>query len=346
MAGGLVIGGIILLKSLKDSGGVGGGGGYNLLAAATPTATTPTTTITTKPAAVAAAAPLKPAIAPSPAAPGLGGVDPHGIKKLFPSVGKVADWYMGNNLQTDPRVELEGSVKPLGTGVYEAHVTTKDTPASFRIHVLSAGSRSYPAQLAAGGADWATMARRGYFMSPKEWKNVEMTIYWNCRTNAPDDMSIYARGGGHGHGWPISCLGNCYISNIRTTGEPRFAKEYWHDGSQGYVFLPGQKFLSIGPVQNKWIGTKAIIKDIPGGVRIDTYVDTTGGMDPSKQNWRLMARLDDKGNLPGKPEVVKNCKATSASQILSWGGPSATFRIDSNVVDVKWASVREISADR
>lgn len=278
---------------------------------------------------------------PSPSGSGAGS-DPHGIKKLYPSSGKVADWYMGNNIQSDPRVELEGSVKPLGTGVYEAHVTTKDTPASFRIHVLSAGSRSYPAQLAAGGADWAAMAKRGYFMSPKEWKNVEMTIYWNCKTNVPDDMSIYARGGGHGHGWPISCLGNCYISNVRTTGEPRFAKEMWHDGSQGYVFLPGQKFLSIGPVQNKWIGTKAIIKDIPGGVRIDTYIDTTGGTDPSKQNWRLMARLDDKGNLPGKPEVVKNCKATSASQILSWGGPSATFRIDSNVVDVKWASVREI----
>jgi hypothetical protein len=52
--------------------------------------------------------------------------------------------------------------------------------------------------------------------------------------------------------------------------------------------------------------------------------------------------LEDKGNLPGKPLIVKSCKATSPNQIISWSGPMATFRIDLNIVDVKWASVREI----
>jgi hypothetical protein len=116
----------------------------------------------------------------------------------------------------------------------------------------------------------------------------------------------------------------------------------WHDGSAGYVFLNGEQYINIGPVQNKWIGMKGIIKDIPGGVRMETFVDTTGGTDPTKQNWKIMAKLDDTGNLPGMPDVVTHCHATSPSQVMSWGGPSATFRIDSNIVDVKWASIREI----
>lgn len=289
------------------------------------------------------------AIRPTEGAAGVG-TDPHGIKKIYQSAGKIPDWYM-TDLNSDKRVKISGTTKNLGNGIFEGHVTAADHPASFRINVsakggdlTSTGEGSYQQQLAAGGADFATLAKRGYMMSPQEWKNVEMTIYWNCKTNSMDEMSLYARGGGHGHGWPIACLGNCYKCQIRLTGEPRFAKEYYHEGSTGYVFLPGTKKFSIGSVQNKWIGQKAIIKDLPGGkgVRMETWCDTQGGMNPSAQNWKLMATLDDTGNLPPKPLIVKSCKATSPNQIISWSGPMATFRIDLNVVDVKWASIREI----
>lgn len=45
-----------------------------------------------------------------------------------------------------------------------------------------------------------------------------------------------------------------------------------------------------------------------------------------------------------KTFVVDNCGASSASEIITWGGPTATFRIDQvDDIDFKWLSIREIS---
>jgi hypothetical protein len=233
------------------------------------------------------------------------------------------------------------------------------------------------------GKNWKELAKnRGYIVGPEDFRNFEATIYWKRigdwkhgpRCDKPDQMTIYGRGGLHDKGWPGGCLGCCYKGSIDynraknlAPGSSYFEKEYHHYGSsEGYserIYQDKSMFtVSQNPnddLSDKWIGEKFLVYDTDDtvedgilAVRCEIWVDKNAEQsmkDPAKQDWELMNVFVDKGDkFPPKDDqlanqMVKECNAISKEQVFAWGGPIVSFRIDCTDLQVKYASIREIT---
>lgn len=279
------------------------------------------------------------------------GADTFGVKKLyFDDTSKTAENWVLTSLTGDSRLRVDGSVTNLGSGVWEGHVTTSDNPASFRINVNTTNPNAMdPATQSILGTHWDQMAIKEYMVDARDFKNVEMTIYWKVTSwSSSDEMSIYARGGRHTDGWPAACLGPCYKGQIQKPGNSRWAKEYHHfSGSDGYVFTAGHNTSTLSDRTNVWTGQKTVLfnKTVNGKqvVRGEIWIDTAGDSNPAAQNWQMVNWFEDSGSFgqPSNTGYISNCHAIS-QQMFNWGGPTAVFRIDDVVVQVKKASVRNI----
>jgi hypothetical protein len=190
--------------------------------------------------------------------------------------------------------------------------------------------------------DHGVLAERGYMQSPNDWKNVEIGGYVKVNDNSVQDdenFAFYARGGRHtGNGNPEGCEGSSLKGDLSYDGTSRFAKEQWH---VSYVFSDRQ-----GPFadpQADWVGFKTIMWNVvqPNGetiVKLENWVDANEDGNEDGPWERIVEVTDDGGwgsqggECGGEPD-----------QIITWGGPIATFRWDgANDVDIKNLSVREI----
>lgn len=178
------------------------------------------------------------------------------------------------------------------------------------------------------------IAARGYMQSPNDWKNVEMTGQVKFNSGSDDDWTWYARGGRNtGNGWPEGCEGTQYKGSLEyTSGRVRWAKEQWH---VSYVFSPWKDSSASG--DHKFVGFKVVmynfLLDGKTAVKMESYVD------PNNDNqWQKVYDWVDKG---GWGSAGGECKGTP-DQIITWGGPQATFRWDNANIDIKNLSVREI----
>jgi hypothetical protein len=282
------------------------------------------------------------------------GVDTFGVKKLYvDNTAKASEnWVMGNMLN-DSRIRVDGTITDKGGGEWEGHVTSADNPASFRINVNTTNPNAMdPNTQSILGTDWRKMLAAGYMVDAKDWRNIEMTIYWKVLSwSDADEMSLYARGGRHSSGWPAGCLGPCYKGQIQKAGNSRWAKEYHHyAGSTGYWFTAGHNTSSLSDRTNVWTGQKVVMYDktVNGKpvVRLEVWKETSdeANGNPTTQNWQMINWLEDDGTNTQDPSdtgFISNCHGVSKQQFL-WGGPTATFRIDNVIVRVKKASVRHI----
>ena len=183
----------------------------------------------------------------------------------------------------------------------------------------------------------AQMEAKGYMQSPNDWKNVEMTgIVKFVSGDSTDSWTWYARGGRHtGSGYPQGCEGTAYKVDLFYNGKVRFAKEQWH---VSYVFT-GTKTPTI-PTNNigKFVGFKGVMYNFQQGgktvVKLELWVDPT-----LTNNWQKVDEFVDSG---GWGSSAGECGG-KPDQIITWGGPTATFRWDNaNNVSIKNLSVREI----
>src|SRR5262245_33461906 len=168
-------------------------------------------------------------------------------------------------------------------------------------------------------------------------KNVEMTVYVKFNAGSEDNFAWYARGGRHTGSGPMEgCEGVAYKGDLYYSGKTQIAKEQWH---VSYDYSPAKN--AIGPIKGKWVGFKFIIYNIvlPGGkigVKMENWVDPN-----SDQHWQKIYEYTDTG---GWGREGAECGGRP-DQVISWGGPIATYRWDSaNDVDFKFLSVREINS--
>jgi hypothetical protein len=183
--------------------------------------------------------------------------------------------------------------------------------------------------------DHSKIAAKGYMQSPNDWKDVEITGYVKLNSGSGDNFAWYARGGRHtGFGYPEGCEGVAYKGDLYYNGQTRWTKEQWHTG--GYVFGDYQK--SMGPLNGKWVGFKAIMYNIQDAgkiaVKLEIWLDKNNDNKWTKVNERIDngGWGNNDGECNGKPD-----------QIITWGGPIGSFRWDSaSDVDIKDFSVREI----
>jgi hypothetical protein len=252
--------------------------------------------------------------------------DKFGIKKIYSTKPGGEEWYM--NMQ-DPNNDPRSKPPSM----------SKNSDGSWRV---SSDQVRYGVYTSAGykpddvEIDHGVIASRGYMQSPNDWKNVEMTgqVKFNSGDSG-ENWAWYARGGRHtGSGNPDGCEGSSLKGDLRyTDGTVRWAKEQWH---VSYVFNSWKN--SPASADGKFVGFKAMMYNtlINGetAVKLELWVDPN-----NDNNWQKVYDFIDQG---GWGNDGGECNG-EPDQIISWGGPIASFRWDgANSVDIKNLSVREI----
>jgi hypothetical protein len=258
-----------------------------------------------------------------------GQTDPFGIQKIYPTKAGGEEWFMDMTDGEDPRSNppslrknSDGSFKVTSSQVrYGAYTTDGYDPE--KINTL----------------DHGTIAQTGFMQSSKDWKNVEMTGYVKVNSGqSGENFAWYARGGRHtGSGSPEGCEGVAYKADLGYDGRTRFAKEQWH---VSYDFTDHKKPMSS--IEGKWVGFKGIMWNmVQNGetvVKMEIWVDKN---EDGKQDGPWV-KVDENTDSGGWGSEGEECGGAS-DQIITWGGPVATFRWDgASDVDIKNFSVREI----
>ena len=272
------------------------------------------------------------------------GMDPFGVRKIYPTRNGGREWFMPENA-TQGDGEWGGANQVTATG--ERGV--------FRVN----GSPRIAVASPAGKA-W--------------WRNVEMTGYYRYRSTLPNadltpGFQLYARGERHTAnmvngatvnggrqppsgtptwpGYPYSgminghCLGSSYKGYMDIGGSMDFKKEVSH--TAGYTGARDSKRPFGGPVPtDQWVGFKAVIRNFDGdrAVHMESWLDPKGD-----GTWQKINDVRDNGGWAGGANP-DGCGAAPFNykndQIITWAGPHVNWRFDFVNVDVKWFSAREV----
>jgi hypothetical protein len=255
--------------------------------------------------------------------------DIFGIQKLYPTIDNGEEWYMNmsdplHDKQFNPKVEL---VRNQGDNSW--HVD--DSKVRMNVYTSSGYNESNIITY-----DQKELAKKEYMQSPNDWKNVEMTGFVKYdEGNDDQNFAWYVRGGKHTD--DEDCEGSAYKGQLYYGGDSRFAKQQWF---VSYAFTDEKEQVTY-PLEDKWVGFKFVVYNLPplkNGtvfVKMENWLNENG----DGKTWKKIDEIIDRGNWG---EQGEHCEG-KPSQIISWGGPIATFRWDNaDGVDIKYFSVREI----
>jgi hypothetical protein len=260
---------------------------------------------------------------------GSGQTDTFGIQKIYPTKAGGEEWFMDMTDGQDPR-----SKPPSLTKNPDGSFKVESGQVRFGVFTTSGYDPGKIETL-----DHATIAQKGYMQSPNDWKNVEMTGYVKVNSGqSGENFAWYARGGRHtGSGNPEGCEGVAYKPGLFYDGRVRFAKEQWH---VSYAFTDSKR--AMDSAEDKWVGFKGIMWNfVENGethVKMEIWLDKN---EDGKQDgpWEKVDENIDSGGWGSEGEECGG----EPDQIITWGGPIATFRWDGGSdVDIKNFSVREI----
>jgi hypothetical protein len=273
---------------------------------------------------------------PPPPPPG-GDVDPFGIRKIYQTKAGGEEWYMNMaNPTNDPRTRPPSmTLNPPGCSPSDPCWRVTSTQVRYNVFTSSGYNPSQITTL-----DHSELEQKGYMQSPNDWKNVEMTGYVRVVTDNTDTENFvwYARGGRHtGNGAPEGCEGSSIKGDLFYNGRVRFAKEQWH---VSYVFRPTT--TATTDIEDRWVGFKTMMWNTvqSGGRFMEMELWMDKNLDGLQNGpWERVYQTSDTG---GWGDEGGECGGAS-DQIITWGGPIATFRWDGATdVHIKWFSVREI----
>ena len=254
--------------------------------------------------------------------------DKFGVLQIYPTRAAGEEWFMD-------------IINPAGDKRFDpGNKITRNPDGSWKMTSTQVRMGVFPSTGYNPGTITTTreleLEKKGYMQGPNDWKNVEMTGYVKFNSGSEDNFAWYARGGRHTGSGPMEgCEGVAYKGDLYFSGKTQIAKEQWH---VSYDYSPAKQ--AIESIKGKWVGFKFIIYNtiLPDGriaVKMENWVDRN-----SDQHWEKIYEYVDSGGW-GRDGV--DCGGR-ADQIISWGGPIATFRWDSaNDVDFKSMSVREIN---
>lgn len=251
-------------------------------------------------------------------------VDKFGVEMVYNTKSGGEQWYMNMNTPTS-----DSRFAPKTTLTKNADGSWKVKSDQVRMNVFT--STGYDQDKIAT-YNQKTLATKGYMQSSNDWKNIEVTGYIKVNSYQDlDTISWYGRGGTHSDSY--SCEGTAYKGLLWYNGRTDFAKEQDHPDTTSTT----EKAVT-GSLTGKWIGFKFVMYNFQQNgkivVKLENYLDPDNDKDFDK----VYEKIDSGGwgNDGG------GCSGSS-DQIITWGGPIATFRWDTaNNVDIKWLSVREI----
>ena len=280
-------------------------------------------------------------------------LDKFGISKLYPTKPNGEEWYMDmSNPTSDPRFNFNDQFKHTkGSSSDSKFIFNRNPDGSWNVASSEVRLEAYTS----AGYDQSKivtynqreLAAKGYMQSPNDWKNVEITGYVKYNSGKSDEnFDWYARGGKHTDD-NKGCEGTAYKGDLYYSGNSEFGKEQSHP--HGFISTD-TKLNAVSPLQGKWIGFKFVMYNLPPKIGNITMTTATTANTPVKlENWinenadgKTWTKIDEKIDYGGWGKSGNRCGGTQ-DQIITWGGPIATFRWDNaDSVDIENFSVREI----
>jgi len=252
-------------------------------------------------------------------------VDKFGVEAVYATKTGGQQWFMNmDNPTSDSRFAPKTTL-------------TKNTDGSWKVRSDAVRMNVYTSTGYDQGKittyNQRTLATKGYMQSSNDWKNIEMTGYVKLISGSGDTFTWYARGGRHSDSY--ECEGTAYKSWLWYNGRTEFAKEQVHPDTT----TTAEK-SATGSLTGKWIGFKFVMYNFQQNGK--TFVKLETWLDPD--NDKDFVKVDERIDSGGWGNDGAACGGSS-DQIITWGGPIATFRWDdANNVDIKWFSVREITS--
>jgi hypothetical protein len=253
-------------------------------------------------------------------------VDKFGVRMLYPTKQGGEEWFIDTEDPTaDSRFDPKASISKNPDGSWKMQSD------KVRMNVFTSTGYDENKILS---TNHGQLLGKGYMLSPNDWKDVEITGYVKVNSiSADDNFAWYARGGKHGDS--DSCEGVSYKGDLFYSGKAQVAKEQLHVN-----YDKSEEKQVIDSIQGKWAGFKFVMYNVEKNgktaVKMENWVDRAGD-----GNWAKVFEIVDSG---GWGRQGTSCGG-SADQVITWGGPIATFRWDSATdVDFKFLSVREINA--
>jgi hypothetical protein len=253
-------------------------------------------------------------------------VDKFGVRMLYPTKQGGEEWFIDTEDPTaDSRFDPKASITKNPDGSWKMQSD------KVRMNVFTSTGYDENKILS---TNHGQLLGKGYMLSPNDWKDVEITGYVKVNSiSADDNFAWYARGGKHGDS--DSCEGVSYKGDLFYSGKAQVAKEQLHVN-----YDKSEEKQVIDSIQGKWAGFKFVMYNVEKNgktaVKMENWVDRAGD-----GNWAKVFEIVDSG---GWGRQGTSCGG-SADQVITWGGPIATFRWDSATdVDFKFLSVREINA--
>jgi hypothetical protein len=258
------------------------------------------------------------------------------VQQIHPTSVGGEEWYLSTSPMDDPRFncpDIQGNATDGFTCQVDPALMTVETSVGYNLGSVSKT------------IDHAFLASVGFMYRSNDWRDCEATGYFDCRQVIDDHarIQIFARGAevGDERQW---CPGSSYMGELNMQGEFRWVKHQYYLSAENQEWIPSNVVgLTDNLVtrSNGWFGFKIVMTNVDigdgkQGVQLMAYVDKG-----NNNSWTLIpgSELLDKGGWGQDDEF---CGGYS-DQIITWGGPLATFRIEtgSNVLFNK-LSVREI----
>jgi hypothetical protein len=277
-------------------------------------------------------------------APPSAGLDPFGVRKIYPSRNGGREWFLpADATRADGEWGGANSVSATGEqGVWRVQ-----------------GSPRIPVTSPAGKAWWRNVEMTGYYRYRSTLPNADLTpgfqLYARSERHTANQVNGAMVNGGRQPpagtptwpGYPFSgminghCLGSSYKGYMDINGSMDFKKEVSHIA--GYTGARDSKRPFGGQVPtNQWVGFKVVIRNFDDNraVQMESWLDPRGD-----GNWQKINDVRDTGGWAGGANP-DGCGAAPFNykndQIITWAGPHVNWRFDFVSADIKWFSVREI----
>lgn len=261
---------------------------------------------------------------------------PDGVEMVNPTAVGGEFWYLSTEPHMDQRFNC-----PSVMGNYTDGFSCLEDPVTITIE----NSIGYSVGSVRSNVNHGFIASTGFMFTSKDWRDVEMTGYFDCRmvTNANARIQLFARSAElpNRRQW---CPGSFYMGELLMDGRFRWTKNQYWLSSTSKDWIDAQ-FVGLGSnLINKplgWFGIKIVIHNIDIGdgklgVQLQLYVDRN-----NNNAWTLVseASIIDNG---GWGQDGTPCGG-QPDQIITWGGPLATVQLigDSGIMFNK-LSVREV----